>query len=521
MNNFSLIKKLFLAFAVVFAVSCDSDFNDVGSDIIDDDLHSDITRYEGNVVAYDRATGAVQTNNMPVNSLGIYTNPAFGTTKAHFVTQLELELENPSLSGTPEMQIDSVFLYVPYFSTANGTDLFGDPLYNLDSVYGNPDNKIRLHVYENGYYLRSTNAGSPSTGQKYFSDEKNLVEENMGTVLLNNSSNTSQNEQFYFNNTQEEGVSKAVGTSAPGIYMDLDTVFFSQKILHAPAGKLLNNNVFKDYFRGIYFNVEQLSGDGAMASLDFNKGYIKIIYTDKKIELNGTWSEETEKKSLILNMSGNTINFFENTYNTPFTSAVATSDQVNGDERLYIKGGEGSMAVLDILNDADLDVLKPASGEKVLINEANLTFYIDQTDMGEAPAPRRLYLYDLTNGRPLYDYYIDETKVNSDPKSDKYVFGGFLDRDGERRGYKIRLTNHINNIINKDSTNVKLGLVLTENINLTANAALKTPFGTGENDDELPAATVVSPLGVILYGNNTDDEQNRLKLEVYYTKINE
>jgi hypothetical protein len=47
--------------------------------------------------------------------------------------------------------------------------------------------------------------------------------------------------------------------------------------------------------------------------------------------------------------------------------------------------------------------------------------------------------------------------------------------DGRGQSYKIRLTNQIRNLIkNADSTNVKLGLVVTGNINNTVSAKLRT-----------------------------------------------
>jgi len=44
--------------------------------------------------------------------------------------------------------------------------------------------------------------------------------------------------------------------------------------------------------------------------------------------------------------------------------------------------------------------------DKWLVNEANITFYIDKTKLGtSAPEPNRVYLYDLTHNRPLADFY--------------------------------------------------------------------------------------------------------------------
>ena len=61
---------------------------------------------------------------------GFINNPKFGITKAHFVTQVELSTENPSFGGYDPV-IDSVYLYVPYFSTLESTETSGERIYEL------------------------------------------------------------------------------------------------------------------------------------------------------------------------------------------------------------------------------------------------------------------------------------------------------------------------------------------------------------------------------------------------------
>jgi hypothetical protein len=52
--------------------------------------------------------------------------------------------------------------------------------------------------------------------------------------------------------------------------LDLNS-YFKTKIIEASAlGKLSGNDVFKEYFRGLYFKVEK-SGSSSMALLDFKK----------------------------------------------------------------------------------------------------------------------------------------------------------------------------------------------------------------------------------------------------------
>jgi hypothetical protein len=58
-----------------------------------------------------------------------------------------------------------------------------------------------------------------------------------------------------------------------GNAFDLNASYFKTKIIEASAlGKLSGNDVFKEYFRGLYFKVEKSgSSPSAMALLDFKR----------------------------------------------------------------------------------------------------------------------------------------------------------------------------------------------------------------------------------------------------------
>src|SRR5690606_4591395 len=114
---------------------------------------------------------------------------------------------------------------------------------------------------------------------------------------------------------------------------------------------LLNNNVFKDYFRGIYFNVEQIGGQSVIGKLRFSEGKININYQDDEFDVDGNPTGNRIRKTITLNLKGNTINFFDNTFTDSYSSALAASNTELGDERLYLKGGEGSMAFITFKNE--------------------------------------------------------------------------------------------------------------------------------------------------------------------------
>src|SRR5690606_20299589 len=116
--------------------SCDKDFNQIGSDVIGDDHFDFLPHDMSTVVAFNHGTGVVQTNNMQINSLGIYNNPVFGQTKAEFVTEVQMASVNPTFDQEKFIKLDSVILTIPYFSTRKSTDANGGSEYKLDSIFG-------------------------------------------------------------------------------------------------------------------------------------------------------------------------------------------------------------------------------------------------------------------------------------------------------------------------------------------------------------------------------------------------
>ena len=513
-NNSFLKQVLFVAVVIIFA-SCDKDYNEIGSDLIGTN-HFDLNKENYSVVAYNQKIGPIQSNNLPVNALGIYDNPAFGKTTASFVTQVSLATVNPIIGKNPV--VESVVLTIPYFSTLKTTNADGSHVYELDSIYGASTPKIKLSIYESGYFMRDLDpVGGFQNAQKYYTDQTDFENFKIGN-RLNDDSNIAQNDAFFFDPAEHVATSTDAITSvvtktrtAPGMQLNLNKSFFDSKIANAASAKLLTNEAFKEYFRGLYFKVEKSGSDsGSLAMMDFSKGVITITYKEDTSATDATRVE----KSIVLNLSGNRVSLQDNEDNPTYNSATITPNTTLGDEKLYLKGGEGSMAVISLFDTpGELETLRT---NKWLINEANLIFHIDADAMGGSPNPQRIYLYDMTNNVPISDYYNDFTS-GTNSKNGKLVFDGILNKT--KSTYTIRITNHIRNLIN-DATknNVKLGVVVTEDINTTAFSKFK------DNNSFAPTASVMNPLGTILYGNkilsSDPNYDKRLKLEIYYTKPN-
>ena len=594
------ITVLFLVFSMVF-ISCDQDFNTIGADLVGDE-HFDFDKFEASLKAYSVKTEEVQTNNLPINPLGFYDNPYFGETKANFVTQIALNSPQPDF-GTA-VQVDDVTLYVPYFSTVESTNDDGSKVYSLDSIYGaTPESKMKLSVFENGYYLSSFEGSNQDVSAKYYSDIDNAIDSQKrgadasgnsvsNGTRLNNSSNAAENDEFFFNKSEiivyktklntTTGVLEYVDATgavlldqtdvtlrdkdrlAPGIYLHLNKDFFKKKIIEATSDNLFNNNDFRQYFKGLYFKMEKITGEkGAMAMLNFNNAKLNIDY--HSIDTGATVSTtKTFEMSLGTNSSGNTVSLQDFSYTGAYNTGLLASNKVTGqDANLYLKGGKGSVVYMDVFGDTDvlgkdgLPYTNPITGlpgndvpdeldllrlKGWLINDAYLEFYVDKSKMignSKYQEAERLYLFDATNQRALIDYSYD-TSTGTDSKKNKLLFGGMIERDSDplsstyEKGvkYKIRITQHINNLINSTNLstnkNVKLGLCVTESILYTSNYYYKSPvsFPTGPNIEYFPVASIMAQQGTVLYGTNPvglspeDTEKYRLKLTIHYTKPN-
>lgn len=598
----SFLQPILLGLITILFASCDKDFNELGTDIVGDNHFGFDVDTLSTVKAYNQKLGPIASNNLPINPLGFYDNPAFGKTEANFVTQVELSSTSPVFNNTnPTLYeqlpvIDSVILDVPYFNTLKKTNDDGSNEYRLDSIYGVSESKFKLKVFQSNYYLRDLDPGQ-SLGelQSFYTDENSMINDNRVDVQLNNAPQTAaannadghENENFFFDKREhklttlkDDGVTPVYTRYAPSMRLHLRTDVFYNKILNAPSGSLTSQAAFKNYFRGIYFKVEENGNPGAMAMLNFKGGKITIFYREDKITPDNPdttvneYKREQPSKTFALNMTGSCVSLQKNTDNPDYLLAANSTQEAS---KLYLKGGQGSMSVIDLFGSVDTKgyVLNSAFNENLpisatnpkyilvpgpngisdeiddikfngwLINEANLTFYVDRVAMksddpdpvikSKVVEPNRIYLYDLTHKKALVDYSYDITTNGAYPKFNKVIYGGYLsNEDGtlvkqiknddglitaKGKKYKIRITNYVRNLIQHDSVNVRLGLSVTESISNVGLSKLRT---ANSNTSSAPTMSVLSPTGTILYGTGPTTpnlpEGKKLKLEIYYTK---
>ena len=408
----------------------------------------------------------------------------------------------------------------------------GATVYDVDSLIGNINASFKIKIEELDYYLRDYDpTNNFESFQKYYSDDlfiKNFSKE----TLFDDNIEIDTNEVVIFNeddpDTNDVDESTTVKERlSPRLKIPLDNAFFQDKILDKEGSvDLLSPDNFNLFFKGLIISSYNFSDDLLMI-LDYSNSKIKINYDYDVYNDNGTADDnsddsvEKENKDFEILLSGNQLNLFNKDNNSQ-----EILDNVNSSENLskgYLKGGEGVMLELDLFTENNGEnILNEIKSKGWLINEANLTVYVDQTTInsyGGLIEPARLYLYNIEDQTPLIDYFIDNSTGNKE--SDKKTnHDGLLEYQSDKKGlkYKIRISEHIKNIVRNDSISPKLGLVVTSSIENSQNLDLRENYSLST----IPISSAINPLGTVIYGPNPESENfdKRLRLEIYYTEIN-
>ena len=549
--------KLLSIFFIILIYSCDKEFTSIDSDVIsaENAINFNTSSIDYPIVASNLRLNPVKSNNLPSFMLGYNNNPFYGESKASFLGQIVPAEFSPSFGEN--VVLDSVVLTIPYYSRGVDTDDDGNISYEIDSVYGNTATK--LYVYKSNFYLRDFNpSGDFSDSQNYYSNgalsnSETINQSEIEAELLYESGVLGDGSDDFIPSSERIdltlldslGESYVASSIAPAVRLKLNNPNdnFWESLFFENEGnpELINPNTFKEFFRGLYIKADGVNSEGSMMLLNFASSNTKLTIhytsetsTDSDTDSGGTSSETiTSQNEYVLNFTDNLVNIYENNIQVD----VSNSNTVEGDERIYLKGGEGYMSTVDLFSgeiEDDNGVMVNAFDHfknsfydeeneiaNKIINEAYIEFFVDQTqDIGSEPD--RIYLYNFEQNTALIDYFLDQS-VSSTTINAKINHLEPLTRDGdsitgEGVKYKIRITEHLNNLILRDSTNAKLALVVTSNVGSIDNFSI---LNSGEEERDFPSGAILTPKGTVLHGSQSEDLDKRPRIKIYYTDPNE
>ena len=600
------MKVKFYIVYFLFFISCNKEYNTIGTDFLRSDTFDTNVEYV-DVSVKQKQIPPFKSIALPIYQLGKIQDQIFGNRDASFVTQLGLEELDPIFGITSqtkeeegddsniliikenELVVDA-YLDIPFYNNtfdsdgdgvidaydvdpfdiysdsdgdgladvlerSNGTDPLdpdtdddgildnvdtdtinprqGATVYDIDSLIGNREASFKVKVQELDYFLSTYDPSNNfETFLKYYSNDQ-VIENFTGKVLYDGEVeiNTEEIVIYKEDDPDTDDVDESTQVKerlTPRLRIPIDKDYMQSKIIDMEGNiDLSNQDNFNLYFKGLFLSTYDFS-DPLLLILNYADASINIVYEYDRYNRNDTTDDtsddtiDREEKTFKLNLTGNQINILKQDPLSPEISKALNSNSEDL-KRVYLRGGEGIMMEIDLFDDGTgNDILGEIKSNGWLINEANLTMYIDKEaiDMsGGIIEPSRLFLYDIEGKAPVIDYFIDQSQGQK-PKDQKAVHSGLIEIDEDKKGikYKIRISEHVKNIIRNDSLNKKLALVVSSDITNAVNTELK-------NNDELeyiPVSSVINPLGTILYGPNPEpiNHDKRFRLELFYTEIN-
>lgn len=534
-NILITIKKYGLLLALFFGiVSCEKDLEDIAIGLIDNNYFSvgdsliEIVAYSVNI-----DSSRVDNNNIsktPLYLIGINRDAIFGFKKGVLISQVFLPVSGVDFGDNAT--IDTVILDIPYYATKNGfqdavdpdtgniiNDADGNPIqvpnFILDSVYGNTSQEFNIAVNELETFLNVLDPLDPTNIKSYYSNkEYQLKDELFSGDFLTNRNDT----VLYVLRKGLDGDPSTINqidtikglNGNPSMKFNLDENYFQNNFIgNQNSGVFNSNESFLRFFKGLY--IDSNGEDGALINVAGSNAKFTIYYTNDIIEDEG--ADEDLNYNGILGETGvtvrtpQTMNFrfggvrtgkYVNDYaGFPIENYLLNPNKENGEEKLFVQGAAGSQVILELFTDENLEELR---NENWLINEANITIYLDGNQNDEVP--NTLFLYNFDENSTLKDYIFDGPDV----------FNGSLEYDdaGNPERYKFRITRYISDILNLSDPKPSSKLAL-KNFSTTDTPAIPL-LDTIVNDYNW------IPKGVVLKGNLPNLDSKRIKLEIYYSK---
>jgi hypothetical protein len=447
MTKKSVYFGVFILF-IVGIISCEKDFNDIASSVVKN-TKFDTKDTVMDVVVTNKAITSVRGDGLKIGGtlgqylLGVYNNSNYEKIEASIVSQVVIysEIQN-KVDGEREYgadttivtTIDTVFLKLPYQATLkSGTTAD----YTLDSVIGDKTKAFNLNIYRTDTYMNRLDPVDPTKINNYQS--------NYNYQVLPGELNSTPNYQFkpspldtalIYNSKLSNGNVYKTDTifltnNTPFGRVPLDKAKFKEIFIDKYASsEFTSQDAFNEYFKGLY--IEASGDEGALISFLLNnpnqelKPSIELRYT-KTVVKGGTTVLDTIQKSntfLLSNFSTSVYKMTEKVY--------------PANKNVVVQGTAGNMAEVKLLNAAQIELLK---NKNWLINDASLTFYVDQdvVKYDTIATPFKLFLYKEGNPRSQIKDVITEGNV---------VFGGDLVVTNKKPDYySFKITDYVSDFL--------------------------------------------------------------------------
>lgn len=434
----SVTNLITLSVLILLMGSCAKDPGQIGYNIQPEDSRLNVAFSDTSTIyAYSELIDSIRTDNLSANAFGSLRDPVFGSTTAGFYTQFSLSFPEKDF-GTNRV-LDSLVFQLDYI------DQFGDTNATLVA-----------HTYQMYEGIDDSSA--------YYS----ILQLPLGATDYSNYS--------FVPNISDSVIVDSV-TLPPMLRLNLSDISteLGQYLLDATVTNMESNDVFREYFNGLFIQSEPVYEDGTIVNFELTSSYseLKLYYSND--------SATGLVYDYIMTSSTASVNKYEHSYSSAspeFKSQLVDGDTMLGQHQYYVQGYGGSKALIKIPHIFDW-----AKKENVAINEAKLVLPgVDDSEFLDYPAQLALLSIQEDDGALTL---LDQNE------GDGY-FGGYYNDDNNT--YEFRITRYIQSLIN-DTTMTNKGLYLYM-------------YGG-----------TINPERFIFKGNNSGADTTGIRLELLYTDL--
>lgn len=401
-NTAQLLKIVGGIFVLIsILVSCNSDENELGLDILPDEDLINIRNISvsDKIESYTFTEDSIVANRGGTNLLGTFNDPVFGKTTVNYATQFRLA-SYPEFGTNPEA--DSVILYLFY-----------------RNVYGDTETTQHIKIYELENYL------DPDAEYTQDIDLKSMA------------SDVPIAEFDYTPKVELDSATQDTNFQLLAIPLDIS---LGEKLISADSMDMINNDVFLQYFKGLYIECEDVDGEGSLITLHtaatntFQGAALLVYYNndENKNPEEGTEPDTLSRAYLVTEFSARISEIKHDYSGTPFMENLDQED--TEDDLIYVQPTGGLKAKITV---DGLDSWKDSVN--MGINKAEIIFHVDKeaSNISEYPPPGQLlFTFVAPDGeeyRPI-DYLFNPA-----------FYGGVLDTSNYT--YSFNITQHVQQII--------------------------------------------------------------------------
>jgi hypothetical protein len=409
-------------------------------------------------------TDSVATSGLAKTPMGLFRDPAFGTTQSDIATGLLLPGSSAYTLPSGTIVIDSAVLALKY---ADG--FYGDSL----------TSKFKVNVYQ---------LGSRPLGKTYYNTTDWST--NLGPLVGTRTfyARTHSNVKIY---NIIKGYPDTLHSVGPQLRIPISNNFINQILFNASRSQLGSNTVFQNNVKGLYITLDQAGTQGAggtfMFNMSANTDSLNVYYHT----IDGT-TIDTSSVSLPLG------NYAAHIIRTPTAAVTAALANKNSNDVIYLQGLAGLKARIRF---PYLKNLLGAIGGKVVLNRAELviTPVAGSTIPFKAQPKLTMYRYDIAH-TPIQ---LQDAGLN-DPRSGGIaVFGGYY--NAAKNDYHFVITGYIQDLMYGNTVDFGTYLATVDTTNTKTVDIIPTPQTAGR---------------VIAVGTDKNSPY-RIKLNIIYTKINQ